>query len=96
MLIYNSSDCSRFAMEATLTDLPPDQEKEIPELSVENPCVIENIFKENKEVIDLEKVELIYEPPRFFRRSLIYKTLKFFDKEKKEEELKFDRPLTQK
>jgi hypothetical protein len=82
-------------MDATLTDQPPDQETEIPELSVENPCAVEDP-KENKEVIDAEEVKLIYKPPRFFRRSLIYKTLKFFEKKEKDEKPKLKRPLRQK
>lgn len=95
MLIYNSSDFSRLAMiEATLSDLPLDEEKEIPELSIENACVIEDVSKENKEVIDADGVELIYKAPRFFQRSLIHKTMKIF--QKKETKPKLKRPLRQK
>lgn len=88
-------------MEATLTDLPLENEREIPELSVENPCVIEDIFKDKKEEVGAEEVgaeevELIYKPPRFFRRSLIHNALKVFDKGDKEKKPKHKRPLRQK
>jgi hypothetical protein len=85
-------------MAATLSDLPFDdnKEQEIPELKVENICVVEDVLKENKEVTDAEGVELIYKPPRFFRRSLIHKTLKFFEKKEKNEKSKLKRPLRQK
>lgn len=59
----------------------------IHELVVEHPCVqaciIEDVTKDDSEVKkDSEKQRLIYTPPRLFRKSLIYKTMKLFGKSK--------------
>ena len=52
--------------------------EEFTELSVNNPCVIDDIVKELKEVIEPEEEEMIFKPPRFFRDSIIKKTFKLF------------------
>lgn len=80
----------------TFPEISSDEKKEIPELCVENPCVIENVLKEEKEVIDAEEVNLIYKPPRFFRRSLINKTIKLFEANDENKKPKKKRPLRQK
>lgn len=71
-------------------------QEEIPELSVEGPCVIETV-KEEKRVVDFEDVNLIYKPPRFFRRSIFSKTIKLFGEQNldKKVKVKKKRPLRQ-
>jgi hypothetical protein len=75
--------------EESLENLPKIEE-EIPELKVENPCVVE---KEVKEVIAAEEIQLIYKPPRFFRRSIFSKTIKSFGEKELSKKSKVKRPL---
>lgn len=73
-------------------------EKEIPELSVENPYIIEDAIKNvsSDEIEDVEKVHLLYKSPRLFRKSIIFKTLKLFGKQESQEEPKLNRSFKEK
>lgn len=76
-------------------------EKEVPQLCVENSNVTgksegAESFDEEK-VVDAEQVKLIYQAPRMFRQSLIYKTQKLFrDSKEKRVEIKMNRSLKEK
>lgn len=76
-------------------------EKEIQEITVENPYTIEDDEKDAKRSsvsASSEKIKLVYKSPRMFRKSLIYKTWKLFGtkKPKSEPEEKYFRPLKEK
>lgn len=74
-------------------------EKELPELCVGNPYIIEEAIKDQDasrgEIEDSEKVQLLYQSPRLFRKSIIHKTLKLFGT-KDHEEPKLNRTFKEK
>ena len=65
-------------------------EQEFTELSVQVSCETEEV--QNGEVTDIEEVQLIYKPPRLFRKSLIFKTWKLFGAQQESCE-KLHRPI---
>jgi hypothetical protein len=71
------------------------KEKEIPEISVENSREVHEQGKSESPGVEPEKVHLIYKPPRLFRKSLIYKTMKLFGSNS-EEKRRQNRPLREK
>lgn len=67
-------------------------EQDVPELSVH---VIEDVRKCEERVDAADKEHLVYQAPRLFRKSLIFKTMKLFAKNE-EREQKVYRPLKEK
>lgn len=67
-------------------------EQDFTELSVQVSNADEGVQKSEIKVTDIEEVQLLYKPPRLFRKSLIFKTLKLFGAQP-EPQTKFNRPI---
>lgn len=67
-------------------------EQEFTELSVQVSCETEEVQKGEAKETDIEEVQLIYKPPRLFRKSLIFKTWKLFGVQQESHE-KLHRPM---
>lgn len=98
-MIYNSGCRRALSMDKTdgiISEVKV--EKEIQEISVDNPYSIEEDVKDEKREnasVGSDGVKLVYNTPRLFRKSLIFKTWKLFGA-KKECEPKLYRPLKEK